>query len=482
MSDFLFGSAPTESRVQDVTPQQFMNLRNPVSYAIQNYFRDGGAQYTGPYAAQMGAGEQQALGAVGQAAGQVGMQQPVQIGGGSQYGPQTGFNGAAFPMSPGLTIGGGQQTPQNILGGSFQFNPFAQLSGLEQQGVQNVTGQAFNPAVNQQLAQNILGQQIGGQVNPFAGAAGLSGAEQAGLGQIQQTAFGPNALQNTVNQQLGQIAGTGTHPQLQQLIASAQRPILEQFDDAALAQRGLYTGAGQQVQGQGSSPFAQASARLAGGVANALGDVATNVTAQLNAQQQQAQLAALGMAQQQPGLTLQNQLAGQAALGLPRTVEQLGLDRQSAAFQQMQAQQLGAAGLSDQLSSNALTRALAGLDAAGIESGRQGQAFESQQARQQAAGGQLGQQQLAQQQAQLQAQLSNLQAQALPRMIEQLGIQGGLAEFQRQQQMLLQMLGLGGNLAGGQPVVIPGSPGQVGAAQAFLGGLGGGLGGALIPG
>src|SRR5690606_25562530 len=109
--------------------------------------------------------------------------------------------------------------------------------------------------------------------NPFARAVGLSGAEQQGLSAIQQAAFGQNPLMNTVNQQLQSIAGSGgVHPQLEQLIGAATRPILEQFDDEALRQRGLFTAAGQQVQGLGSSPFAQASARLSSGVANALGD------------------------------------------------------------------------------------------------------------------------------------------------------------------------------------------------------------------
>jgi len=66
-------------------------------------------------------------------------------------------------------------------------------------------------------------------------------------------------------------------------------------------------------------------------------------------------------------------------------------------------------------------------------------AYESERERQQGAV-QLGQQEV-------QTTLQNLQAQALPRMIEQMGIEGGLKEFQRRNEQLMQILSIIANVS-----------------------------------
>jgi hypothetical protein len=377
VKDALFGTRGSPSQVVNTTPQAFQGMAGPLAQQLMQLMRSP-QQFQGPLAAPMGQGEQQALSGVNAAAQQAGM------------------------------LGPGQQ----MLMGSAGFNPFAQLTGLEQFGVGQVAGQAF------------------GQ-NPM-----MPGNMQA----IQQAGFGYNPLSNTVNQQLQTIAGGGPNPMVDQLIQSATRPIIEQFGDDQLAQRGAFTAAGHQVQGRGSSPFAQASARLATGAMNAVGDVGT----QIAAQEQQRQMQALQLGMQQPGMQLQNMM--------------------------------GAAGFGDQLQNNALARALQGLDAAGTGQERQGAAFENQQNRQMQAGGALGQQQLAGQMAQLEAQMQNLQAQGLPRMIQQLGIDAGLAQFQQQQQQLLQLMQLMGGLASPNAAVLPGTAGTPGALQGFASGFGGSLG------
>lgn len=379
MSDFLFGDEGTPSQVVDTTPEAFMGLRNPLARQLQSQLF-APQQFQGPFAAGIAPGEQQALQGVQGAVGQVG-----------QAGP-------------------GQQ----MLLGAGGFNPFAGLSGLEQQGLGAIGQQAFQPNQLTGQSQNLLSQVVSGQ--------------------------GQNPLQQAVTQNLTQLASGQQNPYAQQLMEAAVRPIEQQFTEEALRQRGLFTGAGQQVQGMGSSPFAQASARLSGNVANAIGDTTARLGSSLFQQQQQGQLQALGLGQQQ------------------------------------QAQQLQAAGLGDQLTSNALQRALSGFEAAGTGQERAGQAFEQQQGRQLQAGAQLGTQQLANQTAQFEAQLQNLQAQGLPRLIEQLGIQGGLAEFERQRNELLQLMTLTGNLASGQQAVLPGTPGTPGALQSFISGLGSGVG------
>src|SRR5690606_7561135 len=525
----LFGEKGTPSRVVDTTPDAFANLRGPLASALLGQLQQGPAQFQGQLAAPLTGEERRGLRGVQRAAGQVGqnltglgmlagaagMNPFAQLSDLEQFGlgqvAQQAFGGPNALTAAGQQFLGQHAFAQNPQAQAFLsaqlggvMNPFTQVAGLtgaEQQGLDAIQQMAF--AQNPQL-QQLLGAQMSGVMNPFAQAAGLSGAEQQGLQAIQQAAFGQNPLLDTVGQQLQTIAGGGPNPMVDQLIQSASRPIIEQFEDDILAQRGAFTAAGQQVQGLGSSPFAQASARLSSGVANALADVGTRIAAQ----EQQRQMQALGMGMQLPGIQMQNMLAAQQALGLPREVQQLGLNLQNQAFQQMQANQLAAAALADQTASNALARALsgqqalalprelqqlgidrlnqafqqmqanqftaaglgdqfansaisralgamgmgeqiagnafqralAGLGAAGIGQQRQAQAFENQQNRQLQAGAQLGQQQLAAQVAQLEAQLRNLQAQGLPRLVQQLGIDAGLQEFQRQQAQLMQLM------------------------------------------
>lgn len=339
----------------------------------------GSRGYQGPYAAQMGAGEMQGIQGVQNAAGGVG-------------GPNMGMAALASQAQG-------------------QMNPFAGLSGMERYGLNQVSQQAYG-------------------TNPM-------------LQMQQQQAFMPNGLQNTVNSQLQQLSQGGTNPMLDSLIQSATRPILQNFDDQAMAQRGLYTSAGQQVQGQGSSPFAMASARLAGNTQNAIGDVTTNLTAQINQQDQQRQLAALGMGQQQQGLNYQG------------------------------------AQLADSMSNNAMQRALSGFEAAGTGATRQGAAYENAANRQVQAGSELGQQTTANQMAQLQAQLQNLQAQGLPRSVEQLGIEGGLAQYNNQQNQMLQLMQLMGGMTQNGSQLIPGRAAETGLIQSGLNSFLGGMGGAM---
>lgn len=441
----LLGTNRVDPGVIDTTASQYQGLRQPISQAMLQQLQNP-TMYQGPYAAQIGQGEQAALQNVNTAAGQAGQVNPA-----AQAGLMTGASG--------------------------MMNPYAALNGMERYGLQRVAQQAFGQNGQMNQANAFLGQQLGGQMNPFAGAAGLGTGEMQGLNAIQQTAFGPQSqLQGATNQQLlNMVNGGGANPYGQQLMDAAVRPILDNFSDEALRQRGLYTGAGQQVQGAGSSPFAQASARLSGNVANAIGDTTAQLGANLFGQQQQAQMAALGMAQQQPGMQLQNQLAATSALGLPREIAQLGMNNQANAFGQMQQNQFNAAGLTDQFSGNALQRALAGLDAAGTGQQRQGAAFENAANRQVDASSQLGSMNLQQQAQQLQAQLQNLQAQGLPRMVQQLGIDAGLNQFNQQQAQYMQLLQMMGGLTnqmsshGGMQA----QPGMIqNSVESFMGGLG----------
>lgn len=535
----LMGEKRIKPSIVNNTPQAWQNLANPLAQAAASQLANPN-QYTGPYSAQMGGAEQQALGGVQNASQGVG-----------QYGQGYG----ALQQQAG-----------------FQMNPYANPTGLEQYGLGQVARQAFGQNPMQGQAQNVVGQQMNGIMNPYAGAIGPSQGELGALGQVGQTAFGSNPMQNAFQQQLMQfmqgggslaslmngsspIAGllngngpmsgllngsgpiadllngggpmsamaNGSNPLTDQLIASAQRPILQNFDDQALAARGLYTSAGQQIQGEGSSPFAMASARLAGNTQNALNDAALGVTnqslqqqlqaaglqqqGQLQAgglQQQAAQLQqqgqlqaaglqqqgqfqgaglqqqALGMAQNQPGFQLQNQLAGLNAMGLPRTIAQQGLESQQGAFNQMQANQLQGVGLQNNMTNDALQRALSGFQAS-MQPGQQQQAaYESAANRQLQAGQSLNSADLAAQQANLQSQLQNLQAQGLPRMIAQQGIDAGLGQFNTQQSQLMQLMQQIAAMANPNTTVLPGMEATQGLIQtgvnSFMGGLGGAMG------
>lgn len=82
-------------------------------------------------------------------------------------------------------------------------------------------------------------------------------------------------------------------------------------------------------------------------------------------------------------------------------------------------------------------------------------------------------------QATMDRAIQGLEAAALPRMIEQMGIETGLGEFERRMNMLMRALQLGGQLGQPQTQVIPGSEGSSGLLGGALGGVARGAGAAL---
>lgn len=244
---------------------------------------------------------------------------------------------------------------------------------------------------------NLRPSIAGGLESQIQGGSQFQGPFTASLGPREQTlldqAFGQTQAQpgtqtaiNTLQQTAGGSMDPAQNPFLQAQIETAQRPILEQFNEQITpAMRARFTQAGQQVQGEGSSPFQMAAARAQSGLANALGDVGTQVVGQERQRQQQA------------------------AMALP------GIER-----------------------------------------------------------------------TQLETVLQGLEAQALPRLVEQFGIDRGLEEFRRREQQLMQALQLASGVAQPAPVMLPGQQATPGLVQqglgAFAGGIGGGIGGALFGG
>lgn len=237
--------------------------------------------------------------------------------------------------------------------------------------------------VAQQL-QNIFASGGGAQ---FQGptAAQLTGNEQGMLDQIMQmtsqpsgaTQAGQDFLQNLLSGggvQPGATPGgidmSQANPFLQQAIEAAQRPLIEQYQEQiAPALRAQFTQAGQQLTGTGSSPFHMAAAREQAGMANALGDISTRMSAEDWAQrqglasqefQQQRALEMEGQQQRIAGAAqaanidrsqLENVLAGLEAQALPRLIEQLGIDRGMEEFRRREEQLLQAIQMAGQLAS-----------------------------------------------------------------------------------------------------------------------------------
>lgn len=150
-------------------------------------------------------------------------------------------------------------------------------------------------------------------------------------------------LNNTLN---GTYLTPQSNPFLQAAITAAQRPTLEGLDQTLTRDLpGRFTQAGQSVQPQGSSAFDTAAAIASRGTANALGDIATNMSYQNYNDERNRQQAAIPMSQQQVATTIQN-LQAQA---LPRLIQENGIDRGLQLFQQQSQQLLSILGLTAQV-------------------------------------------------------------------------------------------------------------------------------------
>lgn len=162
--------------------------------------------------------------------------------------------------------------------------------------------------------------------------APTTGQEQNFLGMIgQQAGGGPlNATRDSLLQRT--LSGTFLSPQsnpfLQATIEAAQRPLIQQFTESTIPQlRANFTAAGQMIQPQGSSPFDLAAARAQSGLSNALGDVSTNIAGQNFQQERNRQQQAATQAIQVSQADLDNLIRGLQASALPRSINQLGIEK-----------------------------------------------------------------------------------------------------------------------------------------------------------
>ena len=179
------------------------------------------------------------------------------------------------------------------------------LAGVPTSGLTGTAGTAQITSPEQQLLDLITNDATGG-----------GGGRDQLLGNTLAGNFLPG--QNQAN------------PFLNAAIEAAQRPTAQAFEEVlGRSLPGKFAVAGQQTkQKEGSSAFDRAAAIQSRGLADALGDIATNISFGSFQQERNLQQAAIGISQEEAELGIE-QLQASA---LPRLIEQFGLDKGTAEF------------------------------------------------------------------------------------------------------------------------------------------------------
>lgn len=186
-----------------------------------------------------------------------------------------------------------------------------------------------------QFLTQYLGTGQGGGLTPPSVqgplAAPVSGQTTGLIDQMVNAAGGGGPLETAmINQLMGTITGNAanTNPFLNDMIAAAQNPIRRAFEQDVVPQLlSRFTGSGQQVQGEGSSAFANAAGRAGTDYLQVLKDAGVQLSgASFEAERQRQmqateQAAGIGRDQMQ-----RFQTALEASL-LPQLVADLGIER-----------------------------------------------------------------------------------------------------------------------------------------------------------
>lgn len=128
----------------------------------------------------------------------------------------------------------------------------------------------------------------------------------------------------------------GANPFFDAAVKAAQRPTFEGLQETlSRTLPGRFTQGGQMIQSNtgdqgGSSAFDRAAAIATRGVANAVGDIATNMGNTQYSNERQLQQGAVGLDQGRVDETIK----GLQSVALPRLIQQNGLDKGLALFQQ----------------------------------------------------------------------------------------------------------------------------------------------------
>lgn len=447
-------SSKSSSDPVDMTPSAFKNLQQPFANLLQGMIDTSGRGinrvmqgYGGPTAAAMRPGETQTLQALMQA--QNSPQQMVNlnsnVSGAVPGQPPAGGGGGSLPG-----MGGNDALMQQLLGrvGGSTLGTAQGPSSTVQNLMASTAASGQSPdAVNQ----FVNGLNLGPQQSLGQFTQGLADASQTG-------AFGADA---------------GSNPFAQAYIDQAQRQTMQNLEETlSRTLPGRFTQAGHIVQPQGSSAFDRAAAIATRGATQEMGDIASRISYQAleaargreaqamegelgrggeaAARAAQAQQAQLDRAMQVPGLEAQIEQSGAQTSNI---LSQIPSNLMQTALQYAQTQ--------GQQAQTGLTGAQTGLTQAqtGTQNAQTG--LTQSQTQTQNAQTNLTQQQI--QSAEVDTLIKNLQAQALPRLIKDLGVERGMEAFQNNVNSMLSVLGIAGGVT--RPVISQQSDSKSGGFQ-----------------
>lgn len=213
------------------------------------------------------------------------------------------------------------------------------FGGGEQTQTNTTTPGDYNDPAFKALREPLAGA-LGGLLN--TGGANYTGPMNAPIGQNEQTTLGQlqgmtgpgtnrtGLLNKTIAGDF--LPGQGdSNPFLRASIEAAQRPTQQALEETlGRTLPGRFTMAGQNTGPQGSSAFDRAAAIATRGAAQAMGDIATNISSNAYTTERNNQNQAIQLSQNEVQQSVQN-LQAQA---LPRMIQELGIERGLQLFQQ----------------------------------------------------------------------------------------------------------------------------------------------------
>lgn len=169
-------------------------------------------------------------------------------------------------------------------------------------GVPDYTGRLYAPITARE--ESVLGDVVNaGTQNPFLAAS-------------------DRLLGDTIS---GRYVNPDTNPFLAAYIRSSQRPLVEQFEEATLGDRATFANAGHNLNE--SSPYARARAIADRGLASSLGDVAARIGTAAYERERAIQAQAPSQASELQSAELRRRIDTLSAAGLPRLIEEQGIER-----------------------------------------------------------------------------------------------------------------------------------------------------------
>jgi hypothetical protein len=393
----------SSSKPVDMTPQAFKGLQAPYAAVLGqllgfNITNPDGSS-TNPVSFTYPGGQFTGQGGTG---AQTGAGQVYRPGGGGGNNA-TRISGAGGSSNAGVgptNFSGGNRTPTQGQPGFTVTNPNLGTGNPNDilNGIPTYQGPlTANLGANEQSILDMLMGNANSTGSSTSGT-GLDPATSSFLQSVMQPGYVPgNTTPDSLNAFAQMLQGAhqtaaydpnSENPFLQAAIKSAQQPTLQGLTETLTqALPGRFTQAGQFNQPQGSSAFDRAAALATRGASDTLGNIATNLSYQNMNDQLQRSFQANQSARAAEDTGLQGQLTR---------------DQQS--NQAAQDRQVQAAGIAPQVSST-----------------------------------------------QVNNMVSNLQAQALPRLIQEYGIERGMTEFNNRVNSLLGVLGIAGGTT--QPTV-----------------------------